>query len=88
MSVNRVFINYTKDLETYLTSKLPDVPIHTLMEIAEYIGNKTAVLSIDLLRERDREWKMSSKRYRTDKLNEPIQNRKEASDIHESQSNN
>lgn len=77
MSINRVFINYTKDLEKYLISKLPDVPVHTLMEIAEYIGNKTATLSIDLLRERDREWKMSSKKYRTGKLNEMIQNRKE-----------
>lgn len=57
MSVNLVFTDYTNDVREYLVSKLPDIPVATLMEIAGYIGNKSAILVMDTIRERDREWK-------------------------------
>jgi hypothetical protein len=56
MSVNLVFTDYTKDVLEYLGSKLPDIPAATLMEIAEYLGNKSTILVMDAIYERDKEW--------------------------------
>ena len=50
------FQNYAKDVEKYLPSKLPDIPLHVMMEIGEYISNKTANLIQDVLKERDKQW--------------------------------
>ena len=62
--ITNIFTEYAKDVAEYLESKLPDVPTHTVMEIAEYIGSKTCILTADLLRERDREWsKINRYRY-------------------------
>lgn len=62
MSVNLVFTDYTTDVRDYLKSKLPDVPVATLMEISGYIGNKSAILAMDIIRERDREWEHTERK--------------------------
>lgn len=56
------FQNYAKDVEKYLTSKLPDIPLHVMMEIGEYISNKTANLVQDVLKERDKQWQSEWKK--------------------------
>ena len=56
------FQNYAKDVERYLASKLPDIPLHVMMEIGEYISNKTANLASDVLKERDKQWQSEWKK--------------------------
>lgn len=48
---------FYKDVTTYLTSKLPDVPEHVIIDIAAFCGNRMMVTANDLLFERDREWR-------------------------------
>ena len=63
MSMNTVYTKHMQELQTYLTSKLPDMPVHTAQEIAAYIGQKTVVLVNDMLREHERESREYAKRY-------------------------
>lgn len=63
MSLNMVYTKHMEELQTYLVSKLPDMPVHTAQEIAAYIGQKTVVLVHDLLREYEKESREHAKRY-------------------------
>ena len=69
MSMDMVYSKHVEEIGKYLASKLPDVPPHTAQEIAAYIGQKTHILVVDMLREYEREIrrreKMSSARYRS-----------------------
>ena len=61
MSMGMVYTEFAKDIEKYLNSKLPEMPVHTAQEIGSHIGNKVAILVSDMMREYDRElkWNMS-----------------------------
>ena len=39
--------NFASDIETYLSSKLPDIPECTKLEIAAYVGHKATYLVVD-----------------------------------------
>lgn len=68
MSMDMIYTKHAEEIGKYLESKLPDVPPHTAQEIAAYIGQKTHVLVIDLLREYEKDIrqteKMRSERFR------------------------
>lgn len=54
---DRICERFYKDVTTYLTSKLPDIPEHVIIDIAAFCGNRMMVTANDLLFERDREWR-------------------------------
>ena len=58
-----IYTEFDKDIERYLTSKLPDLPVHTAMEIGEYIGNRTRTLVYDHM-EIERKERTRQVRYR------------------------
>lgn len=51
------FEQYAKDVVNYLTTKLPDTPYSTVVEIAECVTAKTATAIIDAQWQRDQEWR-------------------------------
>lgn len=53
---------YAKDIVNYLTTKLPDTPYHTVVEIAEYLTAKTVNYTQDMLWQHDKFWKDEIKR--------------------------
>ncbi len=55
MSMNMVYTKHMEELQTYLQSKLPEMPVHTAQEIAAHIANKTFILVQDMLREYENE---------------------------------
>ena len=62
MSCNKVFTEFMKDIDRYLTSKFEGVPSHCIQEISVFIANRVGVLAYDLCNERDREWSRSLNR--------------------------
>ena len=62
MSMNMVYTKHMEELQTYLQSKLPELPVHTAQEIAAHIANKTNVLVNDMLMEYDRELRAAAYR--------------------------
>lgn len=63
MSMNMVYTEHMKELQTYLASKLPEMPVHTAQEIAAHIANKTCILVNDLLREYENERRAEARRW-------------------------
>ena len=67
MSMDMIYTKHAEEIGKYLASKLPDVPPHTAQEISAYIGQKTHILVVDMLREyendRSRQEKMIRKRF-------------------------
>lgn len=55
--------NYSNDIERYLTAKLPKMPSATAQEISEYITNKTANMTLDLMAENARIQNARMERY-------------------------
>ena len=52
-----IYTDYMRDIEQYLVSKLPnDLPISVYQEISAHIANRTAVLAMDIIRDRDKMW--------------------------------
>lgn len=62
------FAQFSKDVEAYLVSKLPDLSVHIRMEIVEYVTHKTSNIVSDAVNERDRMWQLASRREIMDKL--------------------
>lgn len=50
---------FSMDISEYLNSKLPTTNKATVMEVSEYISNRTMRFVSEMLIERDREWKRS-----------------------------
>lgn len=48
---------YEKDLNTYLVSKLPDLPVDVAMEISAFVGHRTGILLMDVIEDRDVYWR-------------------------------
>ena len=61
----RTYQKFSNDVTAYLSSKLPDMPVHTSMEIGEYFTHKVSNLIVDFLTERDREWQKHFEKGRT-----------------------
>lgn len=61
VSMDMVYSKHAEEIGKYLASKLPDVPPHTAQEIAAYIGQKTHILVVDMLREYEREQRRAMK---------------------------
>lgn len=59
-----IYTEFIKDLEKYLSDKLPDTPESTIMDISAYIGNRTGVLVNDAIRDIYRRDRVASFRYR------------------------
>lgn len=52
-----IYTDYMRDIEQYLVSKLPnDLPVSVYQEISAHIANRTAVLAMDVIRDRDKMW--------------------------------
>ena len=49
----------TEEIFKYLSSKVPDMEVHTAMEITEYITLKAINFTFDVMREREKAWKKS-----------------------------
>ena len=63
MGMNMVYTKHMEELQTYLQSKLPELPVHTAQEIAAHIACKTNVLVNDMLMEYDRERRADARRW-------------------------
>lgn len=61
-SPNGIYEQFMDDCNKYLESKLPDVPVHVLMDISAYIANRTSILVKDELNVCYESWKRSLKR--------------------------
>lgn len=48
-----IYDQFSADLERYLTSKLPELPVSTQMEISEYISNRVSRLVNDAYAEHE-----------------------------------
>lgn len=59
MNIDPSMSKYVAEIEEYLTSKIPEVPSHTIKEIAAHVGNNACILVCDIVRERDKEWRNS-----------------------------
>ena len=57
MSANMIYTNHMKDIQAYLSGKLPEVPEHVVMEISAHISNRTICLVHDMMRDYDREYR-------------------------------
>ena len=57
-----IFQEYARDIMRYLSSKLPDIPPHTAMEIGEYVSARTSNLVTDIVNERDADWRREWRR--------------------------
>ena len=74
MDITSKQTQYAEDVSAYLTSKLPYINKATLMEIAEYIGHRTARLVEDSIEARDMDMcrrfdEIDSRLYALKKLN-------------------
>ena len=63
MGMNMVYTKHMEELQTYLQSKLPALPVHTAQEIAAHIANKTNILVNDLLLEYENERRAEARRW-------------------------
>ena len=71
MSMDLIYTKHAEEIGKYLESKLPDVPPHTAQEIAAYIGQKTHILVVDVLREYDMEYRRINKMSRSNRRSYP-----------------
>lgn len=55
--VNNSYTSYMKDVEKYLTAKLPDIKECDAMDISSYVAARVAVLVNDAVDENNRMWK-------------------------------
>lgn len=67
------FERYMDDITKYLSLKFPDEDYVNVMEAVCHISNRTSVLAMDLLRERDADWeKLLRKKSTKDILRERL----------------
>lgn len=54
-------IEFERDIERYLKSKLPDVPENTVMEIATYVTNRTIIFVSDSVQQLNKSYRPQRK---------------------------
>lgn len=59
-----IYSDFAKDIEEYMTAKLPDIPPATAKEIGAYISYKCSILVSDLFVEQVRRDKLEASRRR------------------------
>ena len=61
-----MYDKYAEELQAYLVAKFPFADASTLMEVCEYVSNRTIRLVNSVIDERDREWRKGLTHYRKD----------------------
>lgn len=55
MGAGGIYQHYTDDVKTYLSSKLPELSEHIVLEVSAYISNRTMILVNDMLIDQEKE---------------------------------
>lgn len=55
-----IYTEFTKDVEKYISDKLPDIPVSTKMEIVAYAGGRSVILVNDAIRDIHRRDRIAS----------------------------
>ena len=59
-SLNGLCERFMYDIQEYLDSKFQNIPAHVSQEVAVHIANRFGVSVVDILNERDREWRRTT----------------------------
>lgn len=59
-SLNGLCERFMYDIQEYLDLKFQNIPAHVSQEVAVHIANRFGVSVVDILNERDREWRRAT----------------------------